>query len=313
MAAQKQISLTNGAHIHCLGLGTWKSKPDEVYNAVKHALKVGYRHIDCAWVYGNEEEVGRALDEYFKSPDAVPRDQIFVTTKLWNSFHETKDVKPALQQSLKKLKLDYVDLYLVHWPVALVSGEDPFPKGEDGQFKFSKTTLEETWRGMEGVLKDGLTKAIGISNYNMRQVKECLSYATVKPAMLQIENHPYLQQQELVDFCHRSGIAVTAYSPLGSPDRPWDTANDPKLLEDPVVLELAKKYNKNAGQILIRFQIDRGLVVIPKSANPERIQSNSEVFDFQLDQEDMKKLKGLDRNFRYIKAEENKGSPEYPF
>ncbi|KAL7636249.1 UNVERIFIED_CONTAM: hypothetical protein RMT77_013007 [Armadillidium vulgare] len=210
--------------------------------------------------------------------------------------------------------LTYVDLYLVHWPVNLRHGDEYFPKKEDGSTDFGTDyDLVDVWRGMEQAVNEGLAKSIGLSNYNKRQVETILKNAKVKPVTNQIECHPYLSQKKLINFCKSNGLTITAYSPLGSPSRPEQESTDPVLLQDPVVLELAKKYNKNAGQILIRYQIENGNIVIPKSVKPSRIKSNFDVFDFKFSSGDLKKLEDLNQNYRLIYFQYIKDHSEYPF
>ncbi|THY90535.1 Aldo/keto reductase [Aureobasidium pullulans] len=210
------FTLNTGAKIPALGLGTWQSAPGEVKNAVSHALKVGYKHIDAAYVYGNEDEVGEGLAEGFKSA-GIKREDVFVTTKLWCTYHSRPEEN--LDLSLKSLGLDYVDLYLMHWPVPMnPKGNDPkFPKHPDGSRDLDTTwSYTQTWKEMEKLLATGKTKAIGVANFSVPFLEELMKEAKVTPAANQIENHPYLPQQEIVDYCKEKGILITAYSPLGS-------------------------------------------------------------------------------------------------
>lgn len=193
------IKLNNGRSIPTVGLGTWKSKPGEVASAVKTAIQAGYRHIDCAAVYGNEKEVGEALKSCIGS--AVNREDLFITSKLWNTKHNPSDVRPALMQTLSDLGLDYLDLYLIHWPIALKDGDEPFPKDADGKLIYAYHDPYDTWQAMETLVNDGLVRAIGLSNFNSKQVDDIISKSQIKPAVLQVECHPYLNQAQLIKHC----------------------------------------------------------------------------------------------------------------
>lgn len=282
------------------GLGTWKSEPGEVYQAVKVAVKEGYRHIDCAAIYGNEKEIGKALSECF-AEGIVARKDIWITSKLWNTAHLRKDVFPALRQTLSDLQLDYLDLYLIHWPVALKPGVG-FPDKAEDFLTPEEAPIGETWKTMEEAVNSGLVRHIGVSNFGIKRLKELMSKAVIKPEMNQVESHPYLQQSELLDFCRENGIHVTAYSPLGSPDRPegLKAANEPSLLENPVIREVAENHGASAGQILISWALQRGTSVIPKSVNPARIAENFRAESIELSPGEMTRINALEKRFRYV-------------
>lgn len=312
-AVSPSIQLTSDKKIPLVGLGTWKSKPGEVYDAVKYAiLQAGYRHIDCAFVYQNEDEVGKALSEVISS-GAVKREDLFITSKCWNTCHDTSAVRPAIERTLKLLKLDYLDLYLVHWPVAYKPGNDLFPTNADGTTATVDTDYLDTWKGMEEVQKAGLTKTIGLSNFNSQQIERVLNIATVKPVCNQVECHPYLTQDELITFCRSKGITVVAYSPLGSPDRPWAKPGEPSLLEDPKLKEIAEKHKKSTAQVLIKYQVQRGVVVLPKSVTPARIKSNIDIFDFELSENEMKTISSFNRGYRFVPLAHLKDHKHFPF
>jgi len=298
MAATMSATLHTGAKMPLLGLGTWKSKPGEVKAAVEHAIKVGYRHIDAAFVYGNENEVGEGLQAAMAT--GVTREEIFVTSKLWNTRHHAEDVKPSLMESLQALKLDYLDLYLIHWPVCFKLNEkkENMPKNEDGSMQYDVVPFEETWRELEKLVDEGLVKAIGLSNFNSQQVDEVMGFARIKPAVLQVECHPYLNQEPLIEHCRKHNIVITAYSPLGSPDRPWAKEGEPSLLDDPKIKAVADKFGKSNAHVCIRFQIQRGVVVIPKSVTPSRIEDNMKVFDFEMTEEDLNVVRGFHNGWR---------------
>lgn len=312
MAKVPTIKFNNGVTCPAYGLGTWKSKPGEVTQAVKDALDIGYRHIDCAHVYGNEPEVGVALK--IKLADgSLKREELFVTSKLWNTMHRPDLVEPALRTTLKNLGLQYLDLYLIHWPFALKEDGDLFPVNADGTTAYSDVDYLDTWKAMEDLVKKGLVKSIGISNFNKKQTERLLQHATIKPVTNQIEVHPYLNQQKLIDYLKSKDIVVTAYSPLGSPDRPWAKPGDPQLLDDPKIKRIAEKYNKTPAQVVLRYGIQRGLIVIPKSVTKSRIAENFKIFDFTLSHEDVAQLNTFDCKGRICPYEDAYTHKDHPF
>jgi len=306
------VKFSNGVEFPAFGLGTWKSKPGEVAQAVKDAIDIGYRHIDCAFVYGNEKEVGEALKAKL-GDGTVKREDLYITSKLWNTYHRPDLVEKCLKETLSNLGLKYLDLYLIHWPMAYKEDGETFPRREDGSIIFSDVDYVDTWKEMEKVQQQGLVKSIGVSNFNKKQIERILAIAKVKPVNNQVECHPYLNQRKLIDFCKSKGIVVTAYSPLGSPDRPFAKPGDVQLLEDPKLKELGAKLNKSPAQILLRYQIERGVIVIPKSVNKARLQQNFDIFDFSLSKEDMAYLDSFDCNGRLIKLDSAYGHPHHPF
>lgn len=294
------ITLATNKKMPLVGLGTWKSSPGQVKTAVSYALEIGYRHIDCASGYSNEHEIGEALHEKIQTNKCIKREDIFITSKLWNTKHHPDDVEPACRKTLADLQVDYLDLYLMHWPMAFERGSIMMPINEDGTVRYADTDYKDTWKAMEKLVEKGWVKALGLSNFNARQIDDLLSTVTHRPVVNQIECHPYLNQSKLVDHCTKRRIVVTAYSPLGSSDRPWARPDDPKLLEDPRILEIAKKYGKSPAQVIIRWQLQREVVCIPKSTTPSRIKENIEVFDFILAEEDMQQIDSFDCNGRLI-------------
>lgn len=288
MSLGRTFTLNTGAKIPAVGFGTWQAAPKEVERAVETALKAGYRHIDCAAIYRNETEVGAGIKS-----SRVPRDQIFITTKLWNTKHDSyEDAEAGLNKSLKDLGVDYVDLFLIHWPVQFASGDKWFPLDDAGVFKASHTDIAKTWQIMEKLLATGKTKAIGVSNFNVRRLKELLSVAKTKPAANQIEIHPYLVQKDLVDFCKQENILLEAYSPLGN-----NQTGEPMTLDDSEVHAIAKELDMDRGQVLVSWGVQRGWVVLPKSVTEKRIVSNFQ--DKELPSDAMKSLDALEKHKRF--------------
>lgn len=269
------------------GLGTWKSKPGEVTATVKDAIDVGYRLIDGAFAYGNEAEVGEAVNAKIKD-GTVKREDLFITSKLWGTYHRQDLVIPALKKTLSDLRLEYLDLYLIHWPIALKEGTpDLYPADANGVPINSDSDFVDTWKAMEEAVKLGLVRSIGVSNFSSEQIKRILDSCTIKPVTNQVECHPYFNQKKLQEFCESHGIVITGYSPLGSPDRPWATEKDEKLLDNPKLVELGKKYNKSAAQVVLRWLVQRGIVTIPKTVHKARLIENLNIFDFKLSDDDL--------------------------
>jgi len=254
------VKLNNNYEMPIIGLGTFRSKENDAYNAVKVALESGYRHIDTALIYGNEKEVGRAIKD-----SKIPREELFITTKLWNTDQGFDKTIKAFNQSLENLGLEYIDLYLIHW------------------FKGYDNALE-TYRAFEKLYEEGKIKAIGVSNYNVHHLMYLLEHASIPPMVNQVETHVTLQNHFLHDYCKEHDIQLEAYAPLMS-------KNINELLENKTLEKVAKKHHKSIPQIAIRWLIERDIVVIPKSINPSRIKQNFDVFDFSLDEEDMKEIR----------------------
>ena len=279
---QSYVTMYTGAKMPKVGLGVFTMMDKDLI--VKSVTEVGYRHIDTAAIYENEEIVGEALKEVVEA--GVSREELFVTTKLWRNKYS--DPESGLRESLEKLKLDYVDLYLIHWPNN--------PIDDDGNFE--KNPMHKVWAGMEKCVELGLTKHIGISNFNVQLICDMLCYCNIKPACNQIELHPYLQQPELVDFCKKYDITVVAYSPLSNPARPAGKKDEKNILEDPVVAEIAKSQGKTSAQVALAWNTQRDVVVIPKSSKVERAQENFDSQFITLTEDEVKSMSELDSNLK---------------
>ena len=272
------VRLSSQATQPMVGLGTWQAPKGQVRDAVKAALETGYVHLDCAAAYANEDEVGEALEDAFARGVATRAD-LFVTSKLWNDRRRPEDVRAGLLQTLKDLRLEYLDLYLIHWPVC-------WRRGTLMQDDADASILE-CWRELERCVDEGLIRSIGVSNFSRPKLEELIRDARVKPAVNQIESHPLLPNTELVRWCQSNDIAVTAYSPL---------AQGGAVFADSTVTSIADKHGVTPAQVLLRWNVERGVVVIPKSVTPKRIAQNAEVFGFGLDDDDMRRMESLDAN-----------------
>jgi len=302
----KSLQLLTGDSIPTVGYGWAGIDPEILPSRLETAIDSGYRHIDGAWLYGGEKVIGDTLHKLI-GQGKIKRSDLFITSKLWATHHKTCDVRPAVMKSLEDLKTEYLDLYLMHTPMAFKEqGEDKWKPDPFAEPVSDDIDYVETWKAMEKLLEEGLVKQIGVSNFNIYQLKRLINETGTIPSVNQVEIHTLLPQKELVDFCHQHKIVVTAYSPLGSPGLvnsgklAWDSTNDINPLVHPPVLDIAKKYNKNSGQILLRNLLQRGLVVICSTKTEERIKSNIQLFDFELTPEEAAVINKLgDANRRY--------------
>jgi len=273
--SNKVFELNNGKRIPSVGLGTWESEKSE--EAVKIALNAGYRHIDCAAVYGNEDKIGKALKE-----SGIKRDNLFITSKLWLTEFKPEKVEKACRKTLSDLKLDYLDLYLIHWPIA-IDEETSEPRPH------LHINVSDTWKEMEKLVDQGLVKSIGVSNFNIASLKKLLGYCRIKPVVNQVELHPFLRQDDLLEYAKEVNIHLTAYSPLAR-------NKDPSIAEDGTILKIASKYDKTPAQVALNWAVQRGTSVVPKSENEGRIKENFE--QFELSEEDMNLINQIKTHVR---------------
>jgi diketogulonate reductase-like aldo/keto reductase len=292
MLRYTKIPLGQGAGaIPAVGFGTLVPDPAATKQATKTALDVGFRHFDCAERYRNEDVVGEAMQDVF-SAGAVRREEVFVTTKLWNSNHRPERVKPAFEASCRRLQLDYVDCYLIHTPFAFQPGDEQDPRDEHGQVIYDPgVTLVETWQALERLVDDGRCKAIGLSDVTLEKLREVVAAARIKPAVVQVESHPYLPEWDLLEFCREQGIVLLAFAALGH-------GLSPKMLDDPVITGIAQRVHKTPAQVALAWAVQRGTAFLTTSTKPRNIQEN---FDLSpLPEEAMQEIReGITTNVRF--------------
>ncbi|TNJ28653.1 Aldose reductase [Giardia muris] len=283
-----------------LGFGTWQAPPTVVQKAVETALRTGYRYIDCAHVYENENEVGQAFEAVFNDPSSgIKREDVWITSKLWNTYHRPEKVKEQCLKTLKDLKLKYLDLFLIHWPLpfAFRSGTDLFPRDENKNILLDNVSLQDTWRAMEKLVDEGLVKHIGVSNYTVPLIVDILSYCRIKPLVNQIEVHPWLPNDATIKFCLEKGIGITAYSPMGG-------SYEGRMLisEDETVSEIARKKGISPQQVVLAWHLKKWdspmYNIIPKSSTPSRVVENFECLKVDLTDEEMKAINGITKHMR---------------
>jgi diketogulonate reductase-like aldo/keto reductase len=287
-----RIPLTHGSgEIPALGFGTLIPDPLATKQATKTALEVGFRHLDCAERYRNEEAVGDAMQEAFNA-GMIRREDIFVTTKLWNTNHRPERVRPAFDASRRRLQLDYVDCYLIHTPFAFRPGDEQDPRDERGQVIYDNgVTLVETWRALERLVDDGQCKAIGLSDVTLEKLQEIVAAARVKPAVVQVESHPYLPEWDLLDFCREQGIVFLAFAALGH-------GLNPRLVDDPVITRIAQRVHKTPGQVALAWAVQRGTAFLTTSTKRSYIQENFEIST--LPEDAMREIReGITANIRF--------------
>ncbi|KAK5641288.1 hypothetical protein RI129_009835 [Pyrocoelia pectoralis] len=294
-----KLALNNGCEIPVVGLGTWKAKSDEICDAIKKALNMGYRHFDCAPVYNNQTEIGNTLFGAIQKNDVCRKD-LFITCKLWNTFHRPDCVEIAIKQSLCDLRTSYVDLYLMHWPMAYKEGNKFIPLDSRGHVEFSNIDFVETWGAMENLVANSFAKSIGVCNFNKRQIERLMKCANIPPVINQIECHPFLNQENLKEFCNSHNIIITCNNPLGTPER-FVAHNDiPSISDIPFICKMCRKYNKTASQVILKYQIQRKNIIIPRTTHCEELDEYISLFDFDINEDEMAQLGTLNRNMRYI-------------
>ncbi|XP_040161419.1 1,5-anhydro-D-fructose reductase [Anopheles arabiensis] len=301
------VRLNNGLEMPVLGLGTYLATEEEGIAAVKMAIDEGYRHIDTAYFYQNENQVGQAVRAKI-AEGLIKREDVFIVTKVWNTYHAPEHVAEACQRSLDNLGLGYIDLFLIHWPMGWKfcgwTGDDLLPMNANGKSIDSDVDYLDTWKAMESLVKEGKVKSIGVSNFNSEQLTRLLANCEIKPVTNQVECNPGINQRKLIKFCRQRDIVITAYSPLGRPnmaDPVVGTAGIPKhALDDPRVIAIGQKYGKSAGQVVLRYLVELGTLPIPKSSKLERIRQNIDIFDFSLTEEEIKVMDGFNTGGRTV-------------
>jgi diketogulonate reductase-like aldo/keto reductase len=287
----RRIPLAHGTGaIPAVGFGTLIPDPAATKQATRTALDVGFRHLDCAERYRNEGAVGDAMQEAFKA-GRVRREDVFVTTKLWNTNHRPERVEPAFDASRRRLQIDYVDCYLIHTPFAFRPGDDQDPRDERGQVIYdSGVTLVDTWRALERLVDDGRCKAIGLSDITLDKLREVVAAARIKPAVVEVESHPYLPEWELLEYCNRHGIVLLAFAALGH-------GMEPRLLDDPVIVGIAQRLGKTPAQVVLAWVIQRGTALLTTSVTPSRIRENFELSTIPEDA--MAEIRGITTSVRF--------------
>jgi D-xylose reductase len=307
--SMETIDLKWGARLPKVGFGFWKVEKDQTAEVCRTAIEVGYRHLDCACDYGNETEVGQGIAQAV-SDGVCEREDLWVTSKLWNTYHAPEHVQPACEKSLEDLGLDYLDLYLIHFPIAqrFVPFEKSYPPGwffdpdaQEPSIEEARVPVSDTWQAMEELAKSGLVRNIGICNFGTSQLRDLLSYAKIRPSVLQVETHPYLTQEKLLRFCNQERIAYTAFSPLGAQSYFSLGMADPSeaVMKHAVVKDIASAVGRTPAQVLLRWGVQRGTAVIPKTSGRGRMEENINVFDFVLTEAQMNAISSLDQQRRF--------------
>ncbi len=305
----QNLTLNTGRLLPAVGLGLWKIDRSATADVVVEAARAGYRHFDCASDYGNEAEVGEGLSRVLRE-GICKRNDLWVTSKLWNTYHRAEHVRPAVERSLRDLGLESLDLYLIHFPISLafVPFDERYPAGWFFDPNATRPSMQpdrvpicETWQAMEELVAAGLVRDIGVCNFGVSLLRDLQSYAKIAPAVLQIESHPYLAQHKLVRYCQEQGIAVTAFSPLGAQsyfELKMASAEE-SVLQNEVIRDIARQHQRTPAQIALRWGVQRGTAVVPKTAQAERLRENIALFDFELSDDEMSRIGALDRGRRF--------------
>ena len=303
------IPVSNANSLPAVGYGFWKVDKHEAAQLTYQSLQIGYRHLDCAADYGTELEVGLGIEKGLNE-NVCAREELWVTSKLWNTCHRPEHVELACKRSIQDLRCEYLDLYLIHFPISLrfVPFETRYPAGwffdpnaMPPSMEYDPIPIIDTWRAMEDLVDKGLVRNIGVSNFGVSLIRDLLTQSRIRPAVLQIESHPYLTQSKLIRYCHSEGIAVTSFSPLGAPSYvPLGMAtSQDSVLELPMIKDIADKHQRTAAQVVLKWGVQRGTAVIPKSSRPERLRENLQLDDFELSAEEMASISNLNRNQRF--------------
>jgi len=319
------LKMGKDVNMPMLGLGTLNMADDELNRAIRYAVSIGYRLFDCAWVYGNEAQIGIALEQALaESNGRVKREDLFIVSKVWNTHHSKEMVRKSFDESCKNLRVKYLDLFLIHWPTGFKEDAGtPFPVDSSGNVIDSGVHYLETYQALESLHQEGLVRSIGVSNFNIEQLRDVLDNCKIKPSVNQFEINPYYQNNKLVEFCHKNDVNVQAYAPFGVGMKHPEMPELHLLVAHPTLMKIGSKYNKTAAQVCIRWLLQRNISTFPKSRIPERILQNAQIFDFSLTSDDMNEIKLLNLNIKsdvyksYVNTEKGKfnltGHRFYPF